>query len=71
MKNFGIIRSLLVIVALGMSGFAMSLASRLPPFVSPQVNADNSVVFHLLPWQKTLNCFINLSLLFTYKIICL
>lgn len=47
MKNSGIIRSLLVTAALYLSGFAMSQPSRIPQFVSPQVNTDNTVVFRL------------------------
>ncbi|MBD0368938.1 MAG: esterase, partial [Flavisolibacter sp.] len=47
MKNFKIIRSLLVTAALCMSGFAMGQPSRVPQFDSPQVNNDNTVVFRL------------------------
>jgi len=48
MKNFGIMRSLLVTASLFMAGFAISQPPRVAPFVSPQVNPDNSVVFRLL-----------------------
>ena len=48
MMNKGIMRLLLVSASLFMAGFAMSQPPRVAPFVSPQVNPDNSVVFRLL-----------------------
>ena len=39
---------MLVTASLFMAGFAMSQPPRVAPFVSPQVNPDNSVVFRLL-----------------------
>lgn len=47
MKNSGIIRSLMMTASLFMTGVAMSQPPRVPLFVSPQVNPDNTVVFSL------------------------
>lgn len=47
MKHSGIRSSLLSIAALCLSYFAIGQPSRVPAFVSPQVNNDNTVVFRL------------------------
>jgi enterochelin esterase family protein len=45
MKNFEIIRSLLLTAALSISFFVIGQPSRVPQFESPQVTDDNTVIF--------------------------
>ncbi len=47
MKIFNLMRSLVLTAAIGLSGAAMGQPPRVPSFISPQVNTDNTVVFRL------------------------